>query len=94
MYSINWLKRAINDRDNIATYIAQQLYNPTAAIKFGDTLQDGIDLIAKTETLYREGRRKGTYEYVITPTYILVYRVKKRLKRMDILRILQTSRIK
>jgi toxin ParE1/3/4 len=94
VYSVFWLKRAINDREAIVNYIAQQLFNPIAAIDFGDTLDQGIELISKTETLFRAGKRKGTYEYVITPTYILVYRISKRSKRMEILRILQTSGIK
>ena len=94
MYSVYWLKRAVQDQDAIVTYIEQQLFNPIAAIDFGDTLEQAIELISKTETLFRMGKREGTYEYVITPTYILVYRIRKRLKRMEILRILQTSGIK
>jgi plasmid stabilization system protein ParE len=94
VYSVYWLKRATEDQDAIVTYIQQQLFNPIAAIDFGDRLEQAIELISKTETLFRAGKREGTYEYVITPTNIMVYRIKKRLKRMEILRILQTSGIK
>lgn len=94
VYSVYWLKRAVNDQDAIVTYIEQQLFNPIAAIHFGDTLAQAIELISKTETLFRAGKRKGTYDYVITPTYVLVYRIKKSLRRMEILRILKTSGIR
>lgn len=53
MHSVQWLKRALNDRDAIVSYIADELFNPMAAIDFGDTVEKSVDLISKTETLFR-----------------------------------------
>ena len=94
MYSVQWLKRALNDRDAIVSYIADELFNPMAAIDFGDTVEKSVDLISKTETLFRQGKVPGAFEHVLTPTYVLVYRIRKRAKRMEILRILQTKGMK
>ena len=38
MHRVQWLKRALNDRDAIVSM---------AAIDFGDTVEKGVDLISK-----------------------------------------------
>jgi toxin ParE1/3/4 len=93
MHQIKWLKQALNDRTAIVNYIAYELYNHKAALDFGDLVQDKADLIASTQTLFRQGKTPGTREYVLTPSYILVYRIRPRAQRMEILRILQARKI-
>ena len=94
MHSVRWLERALVDRDSIVSYIAEVLANPIAAVDFGDVVESSVDLISKTGTLFREGKKPGTYEHVLTPTYVLVHRIRPRAKRMEVLRILQTRKIK
>jgi toxin ParE1/3/4 len=93
MHQIKWLKQALNDRAAIVDHIAYKLYNYKAAIDFGDLVQAKVDLIASTETLFRQGKTPGTREFVLTPSYILVYRVRPRAQRTEILRILQARKI-
>jgi toxin ParE1/3/4 len=94
MHSVNWLERALDDREAIVSYLAEVLANPIAAVDFGDLVERSVSLISQTGTLFRAGKVPGTYEHVLTPTYVLVYRIRPRAKRIEILRILQTRRIR
>ena len=93
-YTVHWLARAVADRNAIVSYIATELFNPPAAIQFGDEVEKNVDLISATGVAYRRGKVAGTRECVVTPTYVLVYRFKAAQRRVEILRILQTRRRK
>lgn len=82
-----WLRRALEDRDTHLDYIAEE--NPEAAVSQGDEIDRQIDLLPSQPDMGRAGRKKGTRELVINRTpFILVYRVKHRAKRIELLRLL------
>ncbi|MGH8142192.1 MAG: type II toxin-antitoxin system RelE/ParE family toxin [Steroidobacteraceae bacterium] len=82
-----WLRRALKDRDAQLDYIAEE--NPEAAVSQGDEIDRQIDLLPSQPDMGRPGRKKGTRELVINRTpFILVYRVKARAKRIELLRLL------
>ena len=85
-----WLPRAIADRDAQIDYIARE--NPRAAIEHGDRIENQTGQLIDHPEMGRPGRRKGTRELVISRTpFIVVYRVKRRAKRIELLRMLHGS---
>lgn len=85
---IKWLRRALNDLESIADYIA--LDNPDAALTMIDTIESVTDGLADNPKRGRDGRMHGTRELVIPDTaYISVYRLKAR--RVEILRVLHSA---
>jgi toxin ParE1/3/4 len=80
-----WLKSAIESRDALLDYIAQD--NISAAIEQGDRIAHTAKLLPDNPEIGRAGRKQGTREMVISRTsFILVYRV--RAERLEILRVL------
>lgn len=85
---IKWLRRALNDLENIADYIA--LDNPTAALAMIDTIESVTDGLADHPKRGRDGRIPGTRELVIPGTvYISVYRLKP--DRVEVLRVMHSA---
>lgn len=85
-----WLPRAISDRDAQLDYIAQD--NPMAAIEQGDRIEHQVSQLFQNPEMGRPGREKGTRELVISRTpFIVVYRIKARLKRIELVRVLHGS---
>lgn len=85
---IKWLRRALNDLENIVDYIAQD--NPTAALEMLDTIEAITVGLADHPKRGRNGRMPGTRELVIPGTaYVSVYRLKA--KRVEILRVLHSA---
>jgi toxin ParE1/3/4 len=87
---IAWLPKAQDSRDDQLAYIAQ------------DSMQAARDVAAQIERqtgqllqfpeLGRTGRKRGTRELVISHTpLVVVYRVRPKLGRIEILRVLHTS---
>ncbi len=86
---IVWLKTALRNIDEIASYIAQD--NPVAASQVVQTIYAQASLLAKQPALGRSGRVLGTRELVISNTHYLVpYRIKNNT--VEILRVFHTSR--
>ncbi len=82
-----WLPNAIANRDGQLDYIAQD--SPKAAIEQGDRIEHQVNQLIKHPEIGRPGRKEGTYELVISHTpFILVYRIKQRLKRIELIRVL------
>lgn len=87
---LEWLARALQDRDAQLDYIAQD--NPRAAVSQGDKIHDQIDQLLDHPEMGRPGRIEGTRELVISKTpFIAVYRYKPRAKRIEIIRLLHGS---
>ena len=85
---IKWLRRALNDLENIVDYIAQD--NPTAALEMLDTIEAITTGLADHPKRGRDGRMPGTRELVIPGTaYISVYRLKAA--RIEVLRVLHSA---
>ena len=78
-----WLPRARKQQHDAIEYIA--LDNPIAAL--GQT-----DMLLQQPKLGRPGRMKGTRELVIGRTpFIVVYRVRPRAARIEVLHLLHGS---
>ena len=86
---VKWLKKALNNLDKEAEYIAQD--NPQAAFLVVQRVKDTVDLLKNNSSLGHPGRIAGTRELVIDKTsYIVPYRVCNN--RVEILRVFHTSR--
>jgi toxin ParE1/3/4 len=84
---IAWLPRALKDRDAQIDYIANE--NPKADLDQGDRIEQQIDMLADFPEAGRLGRKRGTREFVIGQTpFIVVYRVRPKARRVEILRVL------
>lgn len=88
---VRWLKKALQNLDDEADYIAQE--NPEAARFVVQRIVDAVSLLPGNPALGHAGRIHGTRELVVPDTrYIVPYRVRPRLQRIEILRIFHTSR--
>lgn len=82
-----WLPQAQRLRFAQLDYIAER--NPHAAMRVDDEIERQADLLEEHPDMGRAGRVKGTRELVIQRTpFILVYRVRPRMKRVEVLRVL------
>ena len=87
---IVWLPKAISTRDAQLDYIAEN--NPLAAIEHGDLVAQQVNQLSAYPELGRAGRKQGTRELVISRTsFVVIYRVKPKEKRIEILRMLHSS---
>lgn len=85
--NIIWLPTARANRTNAIEYIARE--NPSAALDQLDEIERQSDMLAIYPEIGRVGRLRGTRELVVSRTpFILVYRLRPRLKRVEILRLL------
>lgn len=84
-----WTSRALEDIAEVITYLANE--NPQAA---DELLARALEFVERTLTsqpfVGRPGRVDGTREAVVSPSYILVYRVSTR--QIEILPFRHTSR--
>ena len=88
---IRWLSKALQNLENEAAYIA--LDDPIAARKIVQRIFEQIDRLEENPALGRPGRIHGTRELLIARTgYIVPYRVRPSLDRVEILRVFHGSR--
>ncbi|VAW93234.1 hypothetical protein MNBD_GAMMA23-1981 [hydrothermal vent metagenome] len=88
---IKWLRTALKNLDQEAEYIAKD--DPAAARLVVQRIVDTICLLSDNPSLGHPGRLPGTHELVIPKTrYIVPYRVRPRLQRIEILRVFHSSR--
>jgi len=88
---VKWLKKALQNLDDEARYIAKD--DPAAARYVVQRIVDTIHLLTDNPALGHPGRIHGTRELVVPDTrYIVPYRVRPRLNRIEILRVFHTSR--
>ena len=73
MYSLHWTEPAEEDLLRIVAYIAER--NVGAAQRLESAIVATAQRLLNFPLLYRKGRKPGTREAVVTPNYILVYRV-------------------
>ena len=88
MLPVVWSAAALEAADAIADYIS--LDNPDAADRISARLFEATAALATHGTAYRPGRITGTREMVVTPSYIVVYRIDPDAVR--ILNVLHTAR--
>lgn len=85
--NVFWLQDALDDLDNNIDYIAQR--NPSAAVDQDALITEQVSALAEFPEMGRTGRMKSTRELVIQGTpFIAVYRVKKRFKLIEVIRVL------
>ena len=88
---VKWLRKALKNLDDEAEYIAQE--DPQAARLVVQRILHTISMLSENPSLGHPGRVPGTHELVIPKTrYIVPYRVRPRLQRIEILRVFHTSR--
>lgn len=88
---IKWLRKALKNLDDEAEYIAQK--DPQAARLVVRRVVQAVSLLTNNPALGHPGRVPGTHELTIPNTrYIVPYRVRPRLQRIEILRVFHTSR--
>lgn len=88
---VKWLRKALQNLDDEAEYIAQE--DPEAARIVVQRIVKAIELLKGNPALGHPGRIHGTRELVVPDTrYIVPYRVRPRLDRIEILRVFHTSR--
>ena len=85
-----WLPGAIANRDAQIDYIAQE--RPRAAVEQGDRIEQQVSQLTDHPEMGRPGRIRGTRELVISRTpFIVVYRIKPRAGRIELMRVLHGS---
>ena len=88
---LRWLTKAIRNLNDEAEYIAEN--DPAAARRLVQHIYGAVNLLADNPALGHPGRIYGTRELVVPGTrYIIPYRVRPRLKRIEILRVIHSSR--
>lgn len=88
---IKWLMKALQNLDAEAEYIAQD--NPEAASLVVQRIVDAVNHLSDNPAMGHPGRVHGTRELIVPNTrYLVPYRVKPRLERIEILRVFHTSR--
>lgn len=86
---LEWLPRAIANRDSQIDYVAED--NPLAAISLGNEIEHQVQaLVGNPPISGRPGRKSGTRELVISKTpFVAVFRAKGQT--IQILRLLHSS---
>jgi len=88
---IKWLKKALENLDHEASYIAES--DPVAARAMVETILSSVENLADHPAMGRPGRVLGTRELIITNTrYLVPYRVNTQHNRVEILRVFHSSR--
>ena len=88
---VKWLKKALQNLDEEAEYIAQD--DPAIARLVVQRIVDVVNLLSDNPALGHPARLHGTRELVVPDTrYIIPYRVRPRLDRIEILRVFHSSR--
>lgn len=88
---IKWLRTALKNLNQEAEYIAKD--DPQAARLVVQRVHYTVSLLRDNPSLGHPGRLPGTHELVIPKIrYIVPYRVRPRLQRIEILRVFHTSR--
>jgi len=90
MKKLKWTKTALGDVREMEEYYFP--LNPFAAEKLMNRIYYAPEILKTYPRLGRDGRVKGTREWIVTDThYIVVYRSKS--DSIEILRVIHTARI-
>ncbi|WP_020210957.1 type II toxin-antitoxin system RelE/ParE family toxin [Gilvimarinus chinensis] len=88
---VKWLRKALQNLDDEAGYIAKD--DSAAARLVVQRVFDAVNLLPDNPAMGSPGRIYGTRELVVPGTrYIIPYRVRPRLNRIEVLRVFHTSR--
>lgn len=87
---VAWLPRAEANLLQIIEHIARD--NVDAAVALAKLIRVRAEQLSSPPIPFRKGRVRGTREMVVHPNYLVVYRVRARAKRVEILRVLHAAR--
>ena len=88
---VRWLAKAFKILDDEAEFISRD--DPTAARAVVGRIHDAVDNLKANPALGRPGRIQGTREHLVPGTpYIVPYRARPRLNRVEVLRVFHASR--
>lgn len=88
---IKWLRKALENLNSELEYISQD--NPKAAQQVAQRIHHAVMKLAENPSMGRVGILSGVRELVVPNTrYIVPYRVRPRLQRIEILRVFHCSR--
>ncbi|KEZ16773.1 Addiction module toxin, RelE/StbE family protein [Sphingobium yanoikuyae] len=73
MLPLIWHVAALDDLERIVDFIEAQ--TPAAAERIGNAIRHVAERLPDHPYLYRSGRVPGTREALVTPNYVIVYRV-------------------
>lgn len=73
MLKLFWRPNALDDLDEILTYIADR--DITAAERLHGAIEALAERLPEHPFMFRPGRLPGTREAVVHPNYILIYRL-------------------
>ena len=83
MLPLIWDEGALDDLEGIIDFI--EMHNPAAAARLGGAIRSTAERLPDHPYMYRTGRVPGTREALVTPNYVLVYRVADAIEIMAIL---------
>ena len=87
---LRWLASAMASRDAQLDDIARD--NPLAAVEQGDRIHGQVEPLLEQPNMGRPGRAEKTRELVIGRTpFIVVYLVRPRVRRIELIRLLHGS---
>jgi toxin ParE1/3/4 len=82
-----WLPLSVRLRFTQLFYIVDR--DPAAAVRVDEEIEQQTDMLIDHPEMGRTGRRPGTRELVVQRTpFVIVYRVRPKAKRVEILRVL------
>jgi toxin ParE1/3/4 len=70
---LRWSLDALADRRNIYSFIEQD--NPRAALELDTRISQAAQRLTRFPHLGRPGRQERSREFVVTPSYILIYEI-------------------
>lgn len=73
MLHVIWRPKARQDARNILDYISDR--NPTAALRLADLFAQTAERLVDHPHMHRPGRVTNTREALVTPNYVIIYRV-------------------
>ena len=83
MLPLIWHDDALDDLEAIVDFI--ETHNPAAARRIGNAIRETAERLPDHPYMYRPGRLPGTREALITPNYVLVYRVSEIIEILAVL---------
>ncbi|MCL2321431.1 MAG: type II toxin-antitoxin system RelE/ParE family toxin [Oscillospiraceae bacterium] len=95
MYRLNYNPKAKNDIDNILKYIAEDLFNPTAAMRLAAEIVNSVDKLNDfpyINPVYKTyNQLKHEYRKLVIKNYIIFYYIDEKNKQINIARMLYSG---
>lgn len=90
-YTVKLYARAERDLDDIYTYLAKNLSEPSTALHMADALEQGIlslEQLPERGSIRRVGAyANGNYRQLFVKNYVVIYRVLKQRKEVHVVTV-------